>query len=46
MNSKLIGRRIHTDTGALSLLITNYLFSLITLLIIEKYQVNITRLTL
>ncbi|WP_243675666.1 hypothetical protein [Vulcanisaeta distributa] len=46
MSSKLVSGRIHTDTGALSLLITNYAFSLITLLLINKYHVNIIRLVL
>ncbi|WP_460172768.1 hypothetical protein [Vulcanisaeta sp. JCM 14467] len=46
MSSRLVSRRVHTDTGALSLLITNYVFSLATLVIINKCNINIIRLVL
>ncbi|GAB6947601.1 hypothetical protein JCM16161A_17310 [Vulcanisaeta sp. JCM 16161] len=46
MSSRLVSRRVHTDTGALSLLMTNYAFSLITLLMINGHSISITRLML
>ncbi|WP_054842767.1 hypothetical protein [Vulcanisaeta distributa] len=46
MSSKLVSRRVHTDTGALSLLITNYAFSLITLVMINSHSINVARLVL
>lgn len=46
MSSRLVNRRVHTDTGALSLLITNYAFSLITLVMINGHSINVIRLVL
>ena len=42
----MVSGRVHTDTGALSLLITNYAFSLATLLIVNGLRIDPIRVAL
>ncbi|MCG2895348.1 MAG: hypothetical protein L7H05_03825, partial [Vulcanisaeta sp.] len=46
MGNKLITRRVHTDSGALTLLIINYVMALSSLLIINKAYLSIVRIIL
>ncbi len=46
MSGRLVSRVVHVDTGALSLLITNYFLSLISVAVIEGFGINIIRVIL
>ncbi|MFB6470801.1 MAG: hypothetical protein TU36_006180 [Vulcanisaeta sp. AZ3] len=46
MSDRSIVRRVHTDSGALSLVIISYALSLIALFIVNGIDINITRLML
>lgn len=46
MSGRLVGRVVHVDTGALSLLVTNYFLSLISVMMTEGHGINIIRVIL